>query len=159
MIKYRKGDLLAAFKNRELHAIAHQANCFNTMGSGIARQIKEQFPEAYEADQSTEKGDRSKLGSLTFTVNEYGSIYNLYGQYDYGRDNKVYTKIDALGRALYTMSMFLSAEAGARGIPEAELCVGLPKIGCGLAGEDWENVAPLIEEFLGQFQVYVYELE
>ena len=27
MIKYRKGDLIAAFKNKELHAIAHQANC------------------------------------------------------------------------------------------------------------------------------------
>lgn len=159
MIKYRKGDLIAAFKNKELHAIAHQANCFNTMGSGIAKQIREQFPEAYEADQATVRGDRGKLGSLTFTMNEYGSIYNLYGQYNYGREEgRIYTQLDALGQALYTMSLFLEAEADARAIPTSELCVGLPKIGCGLAGEDWSNVEPLIEETLGQFQVYVYEL-
>ena len=83
-ITYKNGCLIEGFKAGEVRAIAHQANCFNTMGSGVAKALREAFPEIYEADCQTEKGSRDKLGSLSWTFNEHGMMFNLYGQYKYG---------------------------------------------------------------------------
>lgn len=57
MIKYKIGDLLEAARNEEVHVIAHCCNCFVTMGSGIAPQIKKAYPYAFAADQGTTRGD------------------------------------------------------------------------------------------------------
>ena len=45
--------------------VIHGCNCFNTTGAGVAKQIKLQYPEAYQADKLTIKGDKGKLGSYT----------------------------------------------------------------------------------------------
>ncbi len=45
--------------------IIHQANCQNTMGSGIAREIRARYPEAYEVDCKTIAGDYKKLGTFS----------------------------------------------------------------------------------------------
>ena len=42
------------------------------MGKGIAKTIKTRFPEAYQADLKTNKGDREKLGTISFTSVELG---------------------------------------------------------------------------------------
>ena len=57
-----KGDIIGLAKNGIFNVIIHGANCQNTMGSGVAKQIKEHFPGAYDADLRTTKGDREKLG-------------------------------------------------------------------------------------------------
>jgi len=48
--------------------IGHCCNCFCTMGSGVAAAIKAKYPEAYDADCKTKKGDRTKLGTLSLAV-------------------------------------------------------------------------------------------
>lgn len=153
MIEYRRGDLIEAFKRGDFHVIAHQANCFNTMGSGIAKQIRAEFPEAYEADCATVKGDASKLGGLTMCINNFGIIFNLYGQYNYGADPmQVYTKIDSLEEALANLR-FMLIEFDYDGK------IGLPKLGCGRGGESWDRVEPLVQSILGNdWHVIVYEL-
>lgn len=45
MIYYRTGDVLT---NPDSNIIMHGCNCQGVMGSGIAKQIKLLFPEAYE---------------------------------------------------------------------------------------------------------------
>jgi O-acetyl-ADP-ribose deacetylase (regulator of RNase III) len=102
MIKEIKGDLIRSAKNGEFDLIAHQANCFNTMGSGIAKSIKEEWPEAAAVDSATIKGDRSKLGTISFTTNTNPIIVNLYGQFDYWSPG-VLTDYDALEKALLKM--------------------------------------------------------
>jgi O-acetyl-ADP-ribose deacetylase (regulator of RNase III) len=44
---------------------------------------------------------------------------------------------------------------------ELEASVHMPRIGCGLAGGEWSNVEPLIEEHLGKagVAVSVYDFE
>ena len=58
---------------------------FGTMGAGIAKSIKEHFPEAYKADLSTVKGDKSKLGSFSLANhvidNKELIIINAYTQF------------------------------------------------------------------------------
>ena len=67
-MEFIKGDLLHLALAKKLDVIIHGCNCFCTMGAGIARSIKECFPEAYEADCKTKRGKLSKLGSLSFAT-------------------------------------------------------------------------------------------
>jgi len=122
------------------------------MGSGIARQVKAQFPKAYESDLTTGKGDPSKLGTYTFA--DYSKddsslfIINAYTQFDYGRSNKVYLKYEALRSVLESIKLDFSKD----------LKLGMPKIGCGLAKGDWARVEKMIEEIFTDRDIYIYEL-
>lgn len=157
-LRYKVGDLCEALKSGEVGAIGHQANCFNTMNSGVAKAIRLAFPDAYKADCETSKGDKEKLGSLSVGWNrdEHGNIagliYNLYGQYNYGYDSKGYTNYDALRNALEEMHSDLLT-SGIRKI-------GFPKIGAGLGGGDWDTIVKIIEDtfFAGGFEVTIYVL-
>lgn len=151
MIKYKKGDLIKAFQSGEVTAIGHQSNCFNTMGSGVALAIKNAFPAAYAADCTTVKGDKSKLGSMSCCMTPKGPIFNLYGQYRYGKDGDLYTDYEALSSAMERMAFVLK-------MAEHDKPVGFPKIGCGTAGGNWEIVAALIDIHFSTFEVYIYEL-
>lgn len=144
MIKYIDGDLIKDAKLFDV--IAHCCNCFCTMGAGIAPQIKAEFPEAYEVDCQTIKGDRDKLGTITYTESTTPIVVNLYGQYDYTgrRSGQMDLDYDALRSALKEMKKEFSG-----------LLFGLPKIGAGLAGGDWDVIEAIIEEELAGERVVV----
>lgn len=154
MINYLPGDIVAGFKSGYVEAIGHQANCMNTMNSGVAKAIRAEFPEVYEADCQTVKGDIGKLGSLTFVIvpvagHAPGWIFNLYGQYDYGREpGKVYTDVEALASSFSQMRLFIDAA----GITS----VGFPKLGAGLGGANWSDIELLIEAYFGDLDVTIY---
>ena len=63
-MKVLHGDLLA-MAAQEFDVIIHGCNCFCTMGAGIAKSVKQQFPAAYQADLMTHEGDPNKLGTYT----------------------------------------------------------------------------------------------
>ena len=148
MLKYKKGCLIKAAQSGEVNVIAHQCNCQNQMGKGIAPLIKRAFPEAWDVDERTIKGDECKLGNLTVAKSGDVTVFNLYGQYHYGRD-KQYTDYNALRSALKIMATYLIRPYDK---------VGLPLIGCGLADGDWNVVSKIIEEELEGFDVTIYEL-
>ena len=84
MVYYRNGDVIEAFLNSESPSvITHGCNCFNTMGAGIAKSIKKRFPCAYNVDKKTQKGDRSKLGTITYCKTKNGYVVNAYTQFTY----------------------------------------------------------------------------
>lgn len=134
MIKQIDGDLVK--QSHEFDVIAHGANCWCTMGSGIAPQIKNKFPEAYEADCTTNKGDIGKLGTITHTVNTTPIVVNIYSQFGYGgsRYGNVDLDYNALRTGLREMKNKFSGKK-----------FGLPKIGAGLAGGDWDVIERIIE--------------
>lgn len=156
-ITYKKGDLFDAFAAGEIEALGHQANCMNTMQSGFAKQLKELYPEAYEADCETIKGDPDKLGTLSMVIVDVpghapGMIFNLYGQYEYGREpGVVYTDVIALSNAMGQMRLFIDAS----GIEH----IGFPRLGCGLGGANWADVELLIEVHFGDLNVTVFDKE
>ena len=51
-MKYIEGDLIQLAKNGKFNVIVHGCNCFNTMGAGIAKMIKDNFIGAWKADQN-----------------------------------------------------------------------------------------------------------
>jgi O-acetyl-ADP-ribose deacetylase (regulator of RNase III) len=123
--------------------LVHQANCFHTMGSGIAREIRERFPEAYEADcTQTKKGDRGKLGTYSIArINRaplrLSYIFNLYGQYEFGRDRR-HTNYEAVYNGLSAIR---------NGVTNSKLVIGIPyKMSCNLAGGSWRIVETMIRD-------------
>jgi O-acetyl-ADP-ribose deacetylase (regulator of RNase III) len=148
-----EGCLVKAFKLGEVEAVVHCANCFNTMRSGVAKAIVESFPEAYEADCKTVKGSYEKLGTFSVTRNNLGYIFNLYGQFDFGRYPKQYLNYEAVEKGLALIKMFCTLN----GIKT----IGMPSgMGSGLAGGDKYIVHKLINECFEESEIVVklYEI-
>lgn len=154
MITEIKGNLITLSKEKRFDAIAHQCNCFCTMKSGIAPQIVEAFPIAKEADDATERGDHGKMGKLSMGQDEETGtlIFNIYGQYGWNKNFPAYdTNYEKLFEGLRLMEE-MCKELGV-------LTVGFPKIGCGLAGGDWDIVKPEIERIFDGYDITFVEYE
>lgn len=147
-----QGNLISlAFQNR-FEIIAHGCNCFHTMGAGIAATIRTKFPSAYEADLKTPYGDRNKLGTFSYAEIPDNNLIvaNLYTQFRWGKTTRHETKNDrytAISNALTNLKNF------ANGKP-----TGIPKIGAGLAGGDWNIIEQIIEEKFPEVTVVEFNL-
>lgn len=147
-MKIRKGNLLDMADNGDFDIILHGCNCFNTMNSGIAKQIKERFPAAYKADCISPKGDIRKLGKTTHAVIDGKSgpfiLMNMYTQFKYRKhdnDKEVYICYDALESALKAIAWTNSVSASAIG----QMKIGYPRIGAGKANGDWDRIKEIFE--------------
>jgi len=138
MIEHRTGNLL---KQNDLYAFLHSANCQCTMGSGIAKEIKITYPEIYEADLKTKKGDSSKLGTFSFAKTKDGKIgYNLYGQDKYGCDGKCYTNYDAVRMGLVGIKNHILKTI------KCNVKIGLPcKMSSTRGGASWQEILKIIK--------------
>jgi O-acetyl-ADP-ribose deacetylase (regulator of RNase III) len=120
-----------------LDAIGHFCNAHHMMGGGIALRIKEKYPEAYEADLKTIRGDKEKMGTFSYAVlpnNKH--IINCYTQFGFGVGRQ--TNYEAVCSSLEKVHDFLIAN-GLR-------TFGLPKrAGCVLGGGDYRIVRAIIE--------------
>jgi len=143
-MKIIKGDLIELALNGEFDVIVHGCNCFLSMGKGIAKAIKEEFPEAFVVDKETKSGDISKLGFFTYaTVKRLFReiiIVNAYTQYNYNtRDGKNACMIDYMAIE-NVFKRIKKAFHGKR--------IGYPKIGAGLGGGDWNKISKIIDREL-----------
>jgi len=138
MIREIHGNLLELAKDGEFDVIAHGANCLCTMGAGIARGIAFEFPEALEADRQTTRGDKHKLGSFTAAfIHEYEfTIVNLYTQFGFGASKSTTEQEERYVAIREGLKKLKAAFSGTR--------IGLPLIGAGLAGGDWDIIRDII---------------
>jgi len=135
-MKLIKGDLLAMGKANEFDIIVQGCNCFNKMGSGIALQIKNQFPDAELADNETIRGDAGKLGTYTIGMSGRLVIINAYTQFGTSTAGEDVFEYNAFKRVLDKLALRFG-----------KYRIGLPMIGMGLGGGDPERIIPMIEEF------------
>lgn len=138
MLIKKTGNLLDLAEAGEFDVIFHGANCFNTMGGGIAKEIRERFPAVAEVDATTVRGDYNKLGNWTGgyvgTQNRF-TILNCYTQFNMSRNTDVFE---------YT-AFALILQKITHAFPGKRL--GVPYIGMGLAGGDKNRILPMLEEF------------
>ncbi|MCG8641258.1 MAG: macro domain-containing protein [Desulfobacterales bacterium] len=141
-MKIIHADLITLARRGAFDVIVHGCNCFCTMGAGIAHLIRQEFPEAYDADLKTVKGDRQKLGSFSYADIKRGkhffTIVNGYTQYAFSGPGPL---VDY--RALETVFQAVKNRFGG-------LKIAYPKIGAGLAKGDWNTISRIIDTALNE---------
>ena len=152
MVRIIEGDLM----NAQCDIIAHQVNCQGAFNSGVAKAIREKFPEVFEKYKNF--CDRYTpdflLGSIQYCIldNDDRLVVNLFAQKNYGYDGKQYTNMLALKQCferLHNLAEYFNKKT-----------IALPyKIGCVRGGADWNEVYKLIEETFCNDDVVLYKLD
>lgn len=120
MVTYHDGDLLKS----GCQMICHQVNEFGVMGAGIAKQIKAQFPKAYQDYKEFCNIVGLKHGKVVFSENDGVIIANCFSQIYWQ------TEVKLVEEVVKTIIKYCK--------DNQIKTVGIPyKYGCGLAGGDW----------------------
>lgn len=163
----REGDLIAESLEGNFDVISHGCNCFCTQKSGIAAPMSQTFhTNTFRMESGSWKGDYNKMGTIDYTVllinpeqkQVCGILHREISDYNPNRGYKELTVVNS----------YTQYRPGPDGDYTAlRLCmrkinhefkgkkVGLPRIGCGLAGLNWENVKPIIKLELKDCEVTV----
>ena len=181
-MKEIKGDLIALAKDGVFDVIAHGVNCMCRQKSGLAPQMVKHFQtnevNVFRLESEKYKGDINKLGQidygLTDNINttrygiwfydheklrkwhrEEGGLFvvNAYTQYEPGvnnlyPENKIPLDYNALKMCFTKMNYLFEG-----------LHIGLPHIGCGLAGGDINKVKELINQYFTKCDVTIVTYE
>jgi O-acetyl-ADP-ribose deacetylase (regulator of RNase III) len=163
LIKIVKGDILQA--NEDI--IGHQVNCQGVMGAGLAKQIKNKYPNVYDeyvrlikwAKEEYKRGysrTDNLLSSCQFVDTPDGkTVANIFGQFGYGRW-AIQTDYDALKKGLWSIKETTTNPYNTLYSKSIALPYG---IGCGLAGGNWNVVSSIIEEVFSDYEVTLYKFD
>jgi O-acetyl-ADP-ribose deacetylase (regulator of RNase III) len=149
-IEYRKGNMF----DTDIKVIVHGCNAHGVMGSGVARIVRDDYPEAYNVYVDVVKAAAYEVIDLMGTVIPVETkgkvIVNAITQHDYGRDGKRYVSYDAVSDAMIHINDWCVARG--------EKHVAMPQIGAGLGGGDWNVIEAIILSELTDVQPVVYIL-
>ena len=89
-IKFVNGNILTFPERDEDTIVCHQVNCKGVMGAGLAKQIRDKWPDVYDRYRlMVETCGEFMLGSFhEVKVGPHLYVANLYGQEGYGRDKR-----------------------------------------------------------------------
>ena len=148
MISYVKGDLLGATQR----VLVHGCNNHGVMGSGVARQIREKWPNVYEVYSLKHKvfglelGDIIPVGTLDGKI-----IVNAVTQDGFGRDGSRYVDYDAIETCFRKINDRVDVWEVAE--------VAMPRIGAGLGGGDWSIIEKIIVSTATNYRPVVYDYQ
>lgn len=133
--------------------IMHQVNCQNAMGSGVAKAIYTKWPEVKERYHRYCENvkDDLLLGKLQeIKISDDLTIFNSYSQKYYGNSEitgKKYTDRRSLIVNLIKLDIISNRNNMQAYVPY--------KIGCGLAGDNWEEVAQFIAQTTNNVKIVI----
>jgi O-acetyl-ADP-ribose deacetylase (regulator of RNase III) len=140
-VEHRVGDLFAQW---DVDALGQGVNCRGVMGSGIAPLFKARWRDMYlEYRALCKKGGLTLGGLFPWPLPNGRWIYNMATQDLPGRNAEL--------AAVSTCMEKVLAHAQEHGVGS----VALPRIGSGVGGLDWPDVAALIEQVAGPSPVRV----
>ena len=141
-MRIKKGNVL----NEERGIIVHGCNCYNNngmpvFGAGIAREIRERFPSAYQAQEFViRKRGSLTLGNISTAMIDRDMKYiinaNTQQETGYGRQVS-YDAVDVCFRKVKEFRFENELD---------HLPVIFPMIGAGLGGGSWRVIQTIIEE-------------
>ena len=149
MLKLRNADLFETFESLPNAYLVHCCNCFHTMGAGVALEVRRRYPEAYRADLETKRGDPLKLGTVSSAAIGSRRVFNLYGQFSFGNGHDL--DIFMLDKGL----RLVAPEADAQNRAGIRTPIVTYKIGCGLAGGDWNDVVEILDNVATEYDVEI----
>lgn len=170
-MKYQEieGDLIQLALEGKFDVITHGCNCFCTMGAGIAPQMAKAFDaDKFPMESVVYKGDINKLGAIDYNLTHFKkgqrvyyngvttefnvdfsiTVVNAYTQYGFGRNHENGTERPLDYEALTLCMKKINHQFKGKHI-------GLPLIGCGLAGGDWNRVKAIIQQELKDCNVTI----
>jgi O-acetyl-ADP-ribose deacetylase (regulator of RNase III) len=142
------GNLITLAKDGEFDVIAHGCNCMCTMGAGLAPHMASAFGcDLFKLENTQYRGDINKLGQIDGVLVSRADmkrgvfVLNAYTQYKYGRNHAdgdaVPVDYDAITLCMRKINHNFKG-----------MHIGLPMIGAGLAGGDWEKIKQIIKREL-----------
>ena len=171
-----EGDLIKLAKQGKFDVITHGCNCLSNMGAGIAPQMAKAFRvDRYLLESLGENID--KLGRIDYEMNcimELDGEVRVYNPLHIGLNFSI--KDWKLIKDVYVVNSYTQFRYGKNhtdGVSKPldyealTLCmrkinhtfkgkhIGLPKIGAGLAGGDWNRIKKIIQTELKDMQVSV----
>ncbi len=148
-----EGDIIDVVKTNPFNLtefiVAHGVNCKNAMFSGIAKQIKENFPIVDELDRELSIKSPYRLGTISHidlpNIKPHKvTMCNLYTQFEGGAN----FNIVAFANSLSIMKLVF----------EQGKTLIVPKIGCGIGGGNWNEVRDvLLNKLYGYFKIIVID--
>lgn len=136
MIKVNVGNVL----RQQEGIIVHGCNSKGVMNSGLAKEVREIFPGAFNLYRKTFEEQGLRLGEvIMYDVNPGLVIANAITQSQYGREKKVYVNYNAVTEVFQTLGQI----ARWKKVP-----LHFPLIGCGLANGDWKRIKVIIDYFV-----------
>ena len=138
MVREISGDVITAAGDSGI--ICHQVNYFGVMGAGVAASIREKLLTAVQYGKYVSYCDElgtSALGTVQFLPAQTGAcVANMFCQGDQPDRTGSLTLYDAM------RTCFVRVEHGA-GFTGRSVFIPA-RIGCGIAGGDWERVKSII---------------
>lgn len=161
-----QGDLIKLAKEAKFDVIAHGCNCHSQMGAGLAPQMAKAFG-CDKFEMESWGSTIEKLGCIDFETlvlgknsiwrladadNKEGepelAVVNAYTQYNYGRNHSdgdlKPIDYEALTLCMRKMNKIFAGKH-----------IGLPQIGAGLAGGNWNRIKNIIQTELVDCKVTV----
>lgn len=149
MIHYIKSDATKPIGDGT-KIICHVCNDIGAWGAGFVLAISKRWkkPELYYRQWSKEKG--LKLGQVQIVPVGNGIIVaNMIAQHGiYKSNGNIPLRYSSLRKCLASLQQVSSNST-----------IHMPRIGCGLAGGDWNTVEKIIKEELPDHEIYVYDLK
>lgn len=148
-IKLIKGNVL----DSDAPIIAHQVNCMGVMGAGVAKCVRERYPDVMTTYTRWCKDYNSKilLGMvLDYCTDKNQVIANCFAQEKTGSGRQ--TNYEAFYMCLENLRKAVDYYG-------FEHRIAFPyKIGCGLGGGDWDVILAMIKSVFGKSGDYTIEL-
>lgn len=146
MIHETSGDILLS----KAHAIAHGIAPNDDFRSGLALALREHAPALYKDFRHYWQQQHPKAGDIWAWMGADGQfVVNLYTQEAApsagGRPGKA--TLQNVRHSLKALRQFVEAE-GIRSL-------ALPRLATGVGGLDWDDVRPLVREYLGDLDIPV----
>lgn len=131
-MEYINGDITQIAEG----VIVHQVNCQGAIGAGLSGQLIAKYPQLERDYYERCEGENPEelMGTMLQTIiNDKLAIVSVFAQLNYGnayKTHKVYTDMDVLVQDLKFLCTVY---------PEDKFYIPY-RIGCGLAGGNWEEL-------------------
>lgn len=160
------GDIFDHFRTGRYDVIIQGNNCFNVQGGGIAPLFVQAFgTDKFPMEDEYYREDINKLGTIDYQT---GILVN--GRFEWAKSNNLFKGCKVVVNC-YTQYGFSKNHSNNTDIPlnynALALClqkinhtfrgmtIGLPQIGCGLGGGDWNIVREMIQYYLIDMDIVV----
>jgi O-acetyl-ADP-ribose deacetylase (regulator of RNase III) len=131
------GNAIHMAEDGQFDVFVHGCNCQNVMGAGVARQVKLVWPEAFKEDTKYCTRSRDMLGTYSAVYVPVGiknlAVINAYTQFGMARRGEDVFDYGAFADVLESLAEDFPGKI-----------IGMPAIGCGLAGGNKERILNII---------------